>query len=169
MKVEPWIIIYNGGSTGPCIYRCMEYLLGKRPRSFGTAVAEVELYAHCHTRARTEPGLGGMRKEFDARLATFPYVRFARARRQLVVHFASNFIHRDSLFGASDLDLPTNDFALLCREFAAALLLIRTRLKKSDAFDVVGLEEHLQRRLAPLPAESPVKGITQGRTARRSR
>ena len=48
-------------------------------------------------------------------------------------------------------DLPPAEFTCLCREFAAALLLARRRIKQSDAFDVAELQSHLQQRLRLLP------------------
>ena len=151
MKVVPWVVTYNGMATGPCVYRCVEHLLGKRPRSFGSAIKQIELYPHCQTRERTLPTLGGMRKRFQTRLGTLPFVRFFRTRRLLEVAYASAFVHREELFEAANIELSRAEFAGLCREFAAALLLVRRRLKRSDDFDATGLEVHLQRRLELLP------------------
>lgn len=147
VKVVPWVVTYNGMATGPCVYRCVAHLLGKRPRSFGAAIKQIELYPHCQTRERTLPTLEGIRKRFQTRLSTLPFVRFYRTRRLLEVAYASEFVHREELFEAATIELDPAEFDTLCREFAAALLLVRRRLKRSDDFDAAGLEAHLQRRL----------------------
>lgn len=150
MKVVPWVVTYNGMATGPCVCRCIQHLMGKRPRGFGTAIKQVELYPHCQTRDRVLPTLGRMNDRFQTRLDTLPFVRFFRSRRLFQVAYTSAFVHREALFGAAKTKLPPAEFALLCREFAGALLLVRRRLKRTDDFDAAGLEAHLQRRLALL-------------------
>jgi hypothetical protein len=161
VEVVPFVVTYNGMATGPCLKRCMEHLLGKRPRSFGAAIERVELYAHCQTRDPIIHGLESMRDRFHARLATLPLVWFRRARRLLEVAYASQLVHREELFGAAEADLSAAEFVGLCREFAAALLLVRRRLERSDVFDLAGLEEHLQRRLALLPPEAPPGSVAE--------
>lgn len=151
MKVVPWVVTYNAMATGPCVSRCVTHLMGKRPKSLGTAIELVELYPHCQSRERVLPTLGNMRDRFQVRLGTLPLVRFYRTRRRFTVSYSSAFIFRDELFGAAKIELPTNEFGLLCREFADALLLVRLRLKRSDNFDLAALEEHLKQRLALLP------------------
>jgi hypothetical protein len=150
VEVVPWVVTYNGMATSPCVYRCVEHLLGKKPRSFGTAIELVELYPHCQTREQTLPTLDRMWDRFQVRLGTLPFVRFFRTRRRFEVAYASAFVHRKELFGAAKTELPADEFALLCREFAAALLLVRRRLKRVDDFDAAGLEAHLQQRLSAL-------------------
>jgi hypothetical protein len=137
-------------ATGPCVYRCVEHLLGKPPRSFGAAIEQVELYPHCQTREQTLPTLDGMWDRFQTRLGTLPFVRFFRTRRRFEVAYASAFVHREELFGRAKIELLPAEFILLCREFAAALLLVRRRLKRSDDFDTAE-EAQLQRRLDLLP------------------
>ena len=150
MEVVPWVVTYNGMATGPCVRRCVEHLLGDPPRGFGAAIEQMELYPHCQTRDRVLPTLDGMWDRFQVRLGTLPFVRFFRTRRRFEVAYASAFVHREELFGAVKTELPPDEFDVLCREFAAALLLVRRRLKRSDDFDATGLEAHLQQRIAML-------------------
>lgn len=159
MEVVPFVVTYNSMSTGPCINRCVEHLLGERPRSFGEAIERVELYPHCQTRDPIIPGLASMWDRFQTRLATLPFLRFRRTSRMFEVAYASQLEHREKLFGLTDVELSSAEFVMLCREFAAALLRVCRRLKPSDAFDVDSLEEHLQRRLALLPPEWPPESI----------
>lgn len=161
MEVVPWVITYNGMATGPCVYRCVEYLLGEPPRGFGTAIEQVDLYLHCQTCDPILSDLDGMRDRFQARLATLPFIRFRRTRRLFEVAYASRLMHREELFGADKVALSTAEFGRLCREFAAALLLVRRRLKRSDDFDLAGLEAHLQRQLALLAREDSSVSVAQ--------
>lgn len=155
MRVVPLVVTYNLWEGGPWLDRCVEYLLGSPARCFGKAIEEVELHAYCHDHRPTPPAVVEMRERFEARLATLPVVRFRRSRRLLVVDYASAFARRADLKGhLGVVRLSAGEFATLCREFAAALLLVRPRLKRSDEFDLAGLVSHLRQRLALLP-ESP--------------
>jgi hypothetical protein len=156
VEVVPWLVTYNSMMTGPCMYRCVEHLLGVPPRGFGSAIKDVELQPHCHTRHVVLPNLDGTWDRFQAGLGRLPFVRFYRTRQRFVVHYASALIHREELFGVDKKELPPHEFTLLCWEFAAALLMVRRRLKPTDDFDLVGLEMHLQQRLALLPFPRPV-------------
>jgi hypothetical protein len=154
MEVVPFVVKYNGMTTGPCIKRCVELLMTDAP-SFGAAIERVDLYPHCQTREPIIAGLEFMRDRFQDRLATLPFIRFRRKARLFEVAYASAWVHSDAMFGASVVELPPAEFVCLCREFAAALSLIRRRVKRSDAFDMVGFETHLQRRLESLPQQAP--------------
>ena len=152
MKVVPWVVTYNRWESGPWLERCVEYLLGSPPRGFGTAIEVVELHAHCHDPAPTPPLVVEERERFQAQLAVLPLVRFRRSRRRFEVAYASAFVRRVDLRGHLGIvRLSAGEFALLCQEFAAALLLARRRLKRTDDFDLAGLEAHLHGRLALLP------------------
>lgn len=151
MEVVPFIVTYNGMATGPAVKRCLEALLGKRPRSFGSAIQRVDLYPHCQTREPIIAGLESMRERFQARLASLPFVRFRRKLRLFEVAYASQLVHSEAMFGSSAAGLFPAEFDCVCREFAVALSLIRRRVTRTDDFDVAGLEAHLQRRLESLP------------------
>jgi hypothetical protein len=151
VEVVPFLVTYNGMATGPAIKLCVEFLLGKQPRSFGPAIERVDLCPHCQTREPVIAGLDSMRDRFQARLASLPFVRFRRKLQLFEVAYASQLVHSEAMFGSSKAKLSPADFGCLCREFAAALTLIRRRLKRTDAFDAAGLEAHLQRRLDSLP------------------
>ena len=155
MEVVPFVVTYNGMATAPAFKRCVEYLLGKRPQSFGAMIERVNLYPHCQTSEPIIVGLEPMLDRFQARLATLPFVRFRRKLRLFEVAYASQWVHSEAVFGASKVELSPAEFGCLCREFVAALSLIRRRVKETDAFDVAGLEAHLQRRLGSLPQEAP--------------
>ena len=161
MEVVPFVVTYNSMSTGPCLNRCLEHLLGELPRSFGEAIERVELYPHCQTRDPIIPGLASMWDRFQTRLATLPFLRFRRTARLFEVAYVSQLEHREKLFGLSGEELSSAEFVMLCREFAAALLLVRRRLKPTDAFDLDALEEHLQRRLALLSPQWPPGSIAE--------
>jgi hypothetical protein len=154
VEVVPFIVTYNGMATGPCIKRCVEHLMAGAP-SFGAAIERVDLYPHCQTRDPILAGLEFIRDRFQARLATLPFIRFRRKARLFEVAYASQWVHSEALFGASVVNLSPAEFACLCREFAAALALIRRPIKRLDAFDVCEFEAHLQRRLETLPQQSP--------------
>jgi hypothetical protein len=149
VEVVPFIVTYNGMATGPAIKRCVEHLMTDAP-TFGTAIEQIDLYAHCQTREPILTGLESMESRFQARLVTLPFIRFRRATRLFEVAYASRWVHSDNTFGSA-AELSAAEFACLCREFAAALSLTRRRIKPSDAFDVVALEAHLQRRLGLVP------------------
>jgi hypothetical protein len=151
VEVVPFVVTYNGMATGPAIKRCVAFLLGKRPRGFGAAIERVDLYPHCQTREPILAGLEAMRYGFEARLASLPFVRFRRKIRLFEVAYASQWVHSEAMIGSSETALSPAEFDCLCREFAAALSLIRRRVKRTDDFDVAGLEAHLQRRLESLP------------------
>jgi hypothetical protein len=150
VDVVPFVVTYNGMATGPCIKRCVEYLMSGAPPSFGILIERVDIYAHCQTRDPINPGLASMHERFQDRLATLPFLRLRRSPRLFEVSYASQLLHSGSMFRAEESVLPTVDFRLVCREFADALSSIRRRVKRSDGFDIDGLDEHLRRRLESL-------------------
>jgi hypothetical protein len=150
VKIVPFIVTYNGGATGPCITRCIEYLTAEGPVSFGTAIERIDIYVRCQTRDPIVPGLEFVMDRFQAGLATLPFIRFRRKARLFELAYASEWVHSSAMFGASQIDLPPSEFNCLCREFATALSLVRRRVKKSDDFDVDAFEAHLQRRVESL-------------------
>ena len=156
MKIFPFIVTYNGGATGPCIARCVEHLTAEGPASFGTAIERIDIYVRCQTRDPLVPGLEFLMNRFQAGLATLPFIRFRRKARLFELSYASEWVHSSEMFGASIIELPPAEFGCLCREFAAALSLVRRRVKKSDDFDVEGFEAHLERRVEILhkPADT---------------
>ena len=85
MEVVPFIVTYNGMATGPCVKRCVEYLMADRQHSFGAAIERVDLYPHCQTREPIIAGLKSMRDRFEARPSPRCRCRrappFASARR----------------------------------------------------------------------------------------
>jgi hypothetical protein len=157
VEVVPFVVTYNGMATGPCVKRCAEYLMAGGPGTFGAAVERVELYPHCQTGDPVIAGLESMHDRFQTRLATLPFARFRRKARLFEVSFVSRWIRSEAMFGAAVAELPPAEFRLLCGEFVAALALLRSRVKRSDAFDTAGLEAHVQRRLDSL-REQPCTG-----------
>lgn len=155
MKIVPLIMAYNSGGSGPCIMRCVEYLTAGGPKSFGTAIEQIEIYARCQTRDPIVPGSQSLMDEFQAGLATLPYIRFQRKAKLFVVSYASEWLYSWAMLGASVIELPSPEFRCLVREFAAALALVRRRIKKSDDFDVDAFETHLQRRVESLDQAFP--------------
>ena len=153
MDIVPFVVTYNGMATGPCVGRCVDYLMAHAPRSFGGAIERVEVYAHCQTREPIQASLSSLYERFQGRLTTLPYLRFRRKARLFEVAYASEFLHDKTLFGSDDASLSPADFKALCREFAAALSLIRRRVKPSDDFDLDGLDLHLRRRIETLESE----------------
>ncbi len=150
MKIIPLIVTCNGGGSGPCIMRCVEYLIGEGPVSFGTAIEKIELYPRCQTRDPIILGDEFLMDRFQAGLATLPFLRFSRKARLFEISYASEWVYSKAMFGASIIELPSSEFQLFCREFANALSLVRRRIKKSDDFDVEGFEAHLHRRIEQL-------------------
>jgi hypothetical protein len=150
VKIVPLIVTYNAMASGPCIKRCVEYLTAEGPASFGTAIEQIDIYPRCQTRDQIVPGLEFMIDRFQAGLATLPFIRFRRKARLFEVSYASEWVHSSEMFGASRIELSPTEFKCLCREFAAALSLVRRRIKKSDDFDVDAFEAHLQRRVESL-------------------
>lgn len=163
MEVVPFVVTYNSMTTGPCINRAVELLLGELPRSFGEAIERVELYPHCQTRDPIILGLASVRDRFQTRLATLPFLRFRRTARLFEVAYVSQLEHREKLFGLTGEDLSSAEFAMLCRECAAAFLLVCRQLKPTDAIDLDALEEHLQQRLALLPPQWPPGSIGEAK------
>jgi hypothetical protein len=150
MRIVPFIVTYNGGATGPCITRCVEYLTAECPASFGTAIERIEIYVRCQTRDPMIAGLEFMMDRFQAGLATLPFIRFRRKARLFELSYASEWVHSSEMFGAARIELSPSEFDCLCREFVAALFLVRRRIKKSDDFDLDAFEAHLQRRVKSL-------------------
>lgn len=156
MRIVPFIVTYNGGATGPCINRCVEYLTAKGPASFGTAIERIDIYVRCQTRDPMIPGLEFLMDRFQAGLATLPFIRFRRKARLFELSYASEWVHSSDMFVASKIELSPSEFGCLCREFAAVLSLVRKRVKKSDDFDVDAFEKHLQQRVESLDKKSRV-------------
>ena len=105
MKIVPFIVTYNGGATGPCITRCVEYLTAEGPASFGTAIERIDIYVRCQTRDPITPGLEFMVDRFQAGLATLPFIRFRRNARLFALSYASEWVHSSEMFGASKIEL----------------------------------------------------------------
>jgi hypothetical protein len=97
------------------------------------------------------PGNKFLWDRFQAGLANLPFIRFRRKARLFEVSYASEWIHSNAMFGARLVELSSSEFNCLCREFAAALSLVRCRVKKSDDFDIDAFEAHLRRRVNSLP------------------
>jgi hypothetical protein len=149
VDVVPYIVTYNGMATGPCVDRCVESLMAGAPPSFGAAIEQVEIYAHCRTREPIIASLSLMHERFQRRLTTLPFLRFRRRTRLFVVAYASELLY-EALFRSDEAPLSPADFHRLCREFAGALSLIRRRVRRSDDFDLDGLDGHLRRRIESL-------------------
>jgi hypothetical protein len=157
VKIVPFIVIYNGAATGPCINRCVEYLTAKGPASFGAAIERIDIYIRCQTRDPMVPGLEFLMDRFQAGLATLPFIRFRRKARLFELSYASEWLHSSEMFGAANIELPPSEFDCICRELAAVLLLVRRRVKRSDDFDVDAFEAHLQLRVESLEERSSEK------------
>jgi hypothetical protein len=154
LRIEPYIVTYNGMACGPCITRCSDYLAPESAASFGTAIEQIDIYARCQTRDPIIPGLEFMMDSFQAGLSTLPFIRFRRKARVLELSYASDWMHSEDMFGTSGIELPRPEFICLCREFAASLFLVRGRLRKSDDFEVDRFELLLQSRVESLDRES---------------
>ncbi len=160
MKIFAYIVTYNGGGSGPCIMQCVEYLTAGGPATFGTAIEQIEIYPRCQTRDPIAPGCEFLMDRFQAGLATLPFIRFRRKPKLFEVSYASEWLFSKEMFGAEMIELPPSEFNCLVREFAAALSLVRRRVKKSDDFDVDGFEAHLQCRVEDLGRDTRA-GIRQ--------
>jgi hypothetical protein len=147
VEVVPFIVTYNGMASGPCVNRCVEHLMAGAPPSFGAAIERVDIYAHCQTREPVIYSLAFMYERFQGRLTTLPFLRFRRKTRLFEVAYASKLVHAEAMFRSAKTALPPADFNCVCREFADALSLIRHRVKRSDNFDLDGLDAQLKRQL----------------------
>lgn len=150
MKIEPSIVTYNGFASGPCVMQCIEYLRAQGPASFGAAIEQIDLYPRCQTSDPIVPGLETMHDRFQADLSTLPFIRFRRKAKLFELSYASEWVHSSAMFEEALIKLPSSEFKCLCREFAAALLFVRRRIKKTDDFDVDAFEYQLQRRVESL-------------------
>ncbi|QDV69910.1 hypothetical protein Poly24_36280 [Rosistilla carotiformis] len=150
MKIVPLIVTYNGGASGPCIMRCVDFLMAGEPDSFGNAIEQIDIYPRCQTRDPIITGLEFMLDRFQEGLATLPFIRFRRKARLFEVSYASAWVHSDSMFRSSITTLPPSEFDCLVREFATALSFVRSRVKKSDDFDVDAFDAHVRRRVESL-------------------
>ena len=150
MQIFAYMVTYDGGGSGPCIMRCIEYLTAGAPESFGTAIEQIEIYPRCQSRDPIAPDSEFLSDRFQAGLATLPFVRFRRKSKLVEVSYASEWLFSKEHFSASETELPTNEFKCLVREFAEALLMVRQRITKSDDFDLNAFEAHIRRRLEDL-------------------
>ena len=150
MKILAYMVTYDSGGSGPCIMRCVEYLTGGAPETFGTAIDQIEIYPRCQSRDPIAPGSEFLIERFQEGLATLPFIRFRRKAKLVEISYASQWLFSKDFFAASDIELPANEFNCLVREFAAALSMVRKRVTKSDDFDVDAFEAHLQRRVQDL-------------------
>ena len=154
MKVTPFVVTYSGMATGPSIKRCVEYLMMEAPATFGSAIEQVDIYAHCQSVEPIIDSLIGMHERFQTRLATLPFLKFNRRARLFEVSYVSQLSHSSSMFGSAETPLSSTEFNCLCREFAGALSLARRRLTRSDVFNIEALDRHLQRRVASLDEDA---------------
>jgi hypothetical protein len=167
VKIIPWIVTYNGMGTGPSLQHCVDFLLMKAPRSFGPAIAQVDIYAHCRSRGRTPDGLDFMRDRFRANALTLPKVWFRRKSRLVEIAYFSRLLSVAEMFEEESSDaLDLHYFLTFCREFASALLMIEERLKPADKFDMEAFRAHLRERLNDLPKSERGLHRLQARLAR---
>jgi hypothetical protein len=150
VELVPFIVTYNGMAAGPCADRCVEHLMAGAPPSFGAAIERIDIYAHCQIREPINVLLSFMYERFQDRLTTLPFLRFRRKPRLFEIGYVSGFIYAKALFSSNGVALAPADFNCLCREFAAALSLVRRRIRPSDDFDIDGLDVHLRRRIESL-------------------
>ena len=147
VEIVAFIVTYNGMSTGPCIKQCVDFLTADAPPSFGTAIERIDLYPRCQTKDPITEGLEFMIGRFQEGLATLPFIRFHRKIRLFELSYESMWVHSSDMFGATAVELSSSEFNCVCREFAAALALVRRRVKKGDDFDVDAFEAYLHRRV----------------------
>lgn len=154
IEVKAYIVTYNAMGGDPSLVRCVDFLLVNAPSSFGSAIKEVEIYAHCQSRGRPLKTLGFMRARFRERILKLPNVSFHRKARRFVVSYLSQLPVPVGMFGENATRLLSpRDFATYCQEFATALLMIEKRLKPTDDFDMHSLRTHLQQRLSSFPKD----------------
>src|ERR1700722_18004742 len=153
MRITPWLVNYNGMGTGPSLQLCVDFLLLNAPRSFGPAIREVEIFAHCHNRGRTKKTLQFMRDRFRENLATLPKVWFRRKTKVVQIAYFSRVIFSDELFAEDERPLELCPFVTLCREFGSVLSIVEQRLKPNDQFDVAALKKQIENQLGGLPGD----------------
>jgi hypothetical protein len=147
MRVTVWMVTYNEMGSGPCIQKCVDFLLAQAPMDLGDAIAEVDIYARCQTSEPIIASLKELYDRFQENLKTLPYLQFIRKRRRFDISYASRIVHEGAMFHSNDYALSVSDFRCLVGELAEALGLMRRRLKKSDQFDLDRFESHLRDRV----------------------
>src|SRR5437867_2887786 len=159
MRIDLWLITYNGMGGHELLSYAGAFLLQGSPRSFGSAVISFELYAHVKTRTRALPTLGDMKKEFRARLKTLPRVWFVRKSARFDISYVSHLGDEEELERKRSTAESLQLFRAACHEIASALQLAQKHLKRTDDFEWEAFAAHVNRQLNKVPAT--VREFTQ--------
>lgn len=135
MDISVSQVSYNGGG-GSVFFSVVGDLLTVRLGDYGAAVESIEMYAALASRTRkvANPSLRGMFNDWHQKfLKTRPYVAFRRNLKRAEIGFRSeHFFAEDEEHGRPS----TKEYNLAAEEVAAALPLLKKRIKSSDDFDV---------------------------------
>ncbi len=155
MKIYVQIVTYNEGGGHPAISYLGDYLLLGAPASFGSAIENVDIYAHFQSKERPKSTLESLADRFRTRIETLPLLWFKRKRRLIEIAYFCKFAYAEDVFEPKSKRLSLSLFHEGCREIVTALSLIQKRLKRSDDFDFGAFDSYLQRRLDELPTSVP--------------
>jgi hypothetical protein len=151
VKIAPFIVFYDGMGTGPSLRLCVDFLLMNAPPSFGSAIKQVDIYAHCRSRGRIKKTLDSMSERFRVWVQTLPKVWFRRKSQLFEIAYFSRLLYFKEMFGSNRRPLDLRYFITFCQEFGSVLMMIEERLKPTDDFDLTAFRTHIEQRLSDLP------------------
>lgn len=157
VKIDLNLVSYNGMGGHPTLSFVGDLLLGLPRPSFGTAVGQIEAYAHLDSDGPTLPTLGPLRQRFRERVATMPQAWFRRKTKRIELAYHSRLGSADDLLERKSKRAGSEDIPLArraCAELAAALDAVRKRIRTTDDFDTVAFFEFLSGREEVLNAAS---------------
>lgn len=149
VKIDLHLVSYNGMGGHHTLSFVGDLLLGLPRPSFGTAVGQIEAYAHLDSDGSTLPTLERLRQRFRDRVATMPQAWFRRKTKRIELAYHSRLGSADDLLKGKSRRTGSKDIPLIRRaysELAAALEVVRKRVRPTDDFDTAGFFELLSNR-----------------------
>jgi uncharacterized protein YfeS len=157
---------YNlyGGNTSLSLIG--QYLADEMP-DFGPAINELTVTMRFATSPPARETLERLFAEFHASLANLPQVVFRRSREQASVIFQSQLLDGRELHKSRTLSLELFRGGLA--EVVDRLALLKSRLKRSDAFDLPGFLAHCEGRLMAAPRSQEALEVLSADLCRKAR
>jgi hypothetical protein len=138
VRISVSLVSYNAMGGHPALSFAGDLLLGRPAPAFGSAVRQIEAYAHLDGDGPTLPTLEPLRERFRERVARMPQAWFRRKTKRIEVAYLSRLGSADDLIAGKPRRTGLGDVLLVrraCTELTAALDAARKRIAAADDFD----------------------------------
>lgn len=143
MKLTYSLVTYNAMGGHPALSFIGDFLLRDAPRSLGSSIDTIDIYAHLRHLGPRSANLPTLTSRFDERLTTLPLLWFKRKKRLVEIAYASQVGFAEELLEQAEPVSGPEVFGGACRETLSLIPLISPRLRAKDHFDIDTLRRHL--------------------------